>query len=267
LFDQKDSLVEKRQSYWKSFLGIPRYKIEWYYKYYVHKFFGITFKKILDQREYWNTRGREYFEEITDSGNLNYEIFFQDMLVDELRNLEFDSFFEAGSGFGWNVKRVKKEFPDIRIGGLDFSFPQLQNSKKYCPDIFMPAVQGDACNIPFKDNAFDVGFSLGVFMNIHPGKIEQAIDEMIRVSRKYIIHLEWDEENTKPELKEKRIFKTNIISHDYKKLYESRGKKILKFETYKDFEERFCSRFKPAKLATWEQFEGSEKYIFLVVLM
>ena len=83
----------------------------------------------------------------------------------------------------------------------------------------MPAVCGDACNMPFKDDAFDVGFTLGVYMNVHPNKIDKAIDEMIRVTAKYIIHIEWDQENTTRKLREKRAFKTNIVSHDYKYLY------------------------------------------------
>ncbi|MCX5884687.1 MAG: class I SAM-dependent methyltransferase [Proteobacteria bacterium] len=253
------------KSYWKNFLGIPRYKIDWFFKCYIHKVFGITFDKLHDQRQYWNSRGAGYFEEVFQSQHYTYEIFFQDMFINELRSLSFENFFEAGCGFGWNVKRVKQEFPNVKIEGIDFSMPQLMNSKIYLPHIYMPAVQGDACLMPFKDKAFDIGFTLGVFMNIHPAKIEKAIDEMIRVSKKYIIHLEWDQDNTKPALREKRIFKTNIISHNYRCLYEQRGKRIIKFKTYKDFEESFNKRFKSTKVSTWEQFEGPEKYILLVV--
>lgn len=258
-------MPKNKQTYWRNFLGIPRYKIDWYFKYYLYKIFGFIFDKLNDQKEYWNTRGTEYYEEVFKSHHYDYEIFFQDMLIGELGKIDFSSFFEAGCGFGWNVKRVKKEFPDTKIDGLDFSIPQLCNSRKYLPDIFMPAVCGDGCFMPFKDDAFDVGFTLGVFMNIHPDKIAKAIDEMIRVSRKYIIHLEWDQENTSHKLREKRIFKTNIVSHDYRKLYECRGKKILKFETYKDFGERFYNRFETSKVLSWEQFEGPEKYILIVV--
>lgn len=258
-------MIAENKTYWKNILGIPRYKIDWYYKYYMYKVFGITFDKMHDQKEYWNTRGSEYFKEVFSSSHYDYEVFFQDMLIEELRGLDFGSFFEAGCGFGWNVKRVKQEFPDVKIAGLDFSLPQLMNSKIYLPDIHMPSFEGDACNMPFRDDEFDVGFTLGVFMNIHPAKIDEAIDEMIRVSRKYIIHLEWDQENTTSALREKRIFKTNIISHNYKRLYESRAKKILKFETYKDFEEKFYHRFPATRVSTWEPFEGPEKYVLVVV--
>jgi len=256
---------EKKMTYWKTFLGIPKYKIDWYARYYLYKIFGFVSDKIKDQREYWNTRGIEYYEEFFDTEYYKYEIFFQDLLISELRNLNFKSIFEAGCGFGWNVKRVKKEFPNTKIGGLDFSLPQLKNTRLYEKDIVMPVTQGDACTMPFCDDAFDAGFTMGVFMNIHPSKIGGAIDEMIRVSKKYIVHIEWDQNNTKPPLKEKRIFKTNIVSHDYKKLYEERGMKVLKFETYRDFEDSFYRRYPSTRVKAWEQFEGPEKYTVTIV--
>jgi len=180
--------------------------------------------------------------------------------------LEFESFFEAGCGFGWNVKRVKQEFPEIRVGGIDFSLPQLRNSRKYLPGIHMDCIQSDACMMPLMDDAFDVGFSLGVFMNIHPEKIDSAIDEMCRVCAKYVMHIEWDQENSTPGLRKKRIFKTNIISHNYRSIYEARGKKIIDFQTYKDFGGAFWKRHGSiTEGRLWRHHEGPEKYVLVIV--
>lgn len=261
-------MTDNKETYWKTFIGIPRHKIDWYFKYYLYKVFGITFDKLQDQREYWNTRGKEYFAEMSGANILGYEIFFQDLFVKQLKQLAFDSFFEAGCGFGWNVKRVKQEFPEVRVGGVDFSLPQLMNSRKYIPEIHMDCLQSDVCMMPLKDKAFDVGFSLGVFMNIHPDKIGSAIDEMCRVCGKYAIHLEWDQENTTSELREKRVFKTNIVSHDYRRLYEDRGKKVVVFQTYRDFGDDFRKSFeRVSESVLWRKHEGAEKYIFIAVEM
>jgi ubiquinone/menaquinone biosynthesis C-methylase UbiE len=206
-------------------------------------------------------------EEILSSGYLDREVFFQNLLIDKLKGFEFGSFFEAGCGFGWNIKRVKEEFPAVRVGGLDFSISQLANSKKYMGDENITGMGADICSMPLKDDAFDVGFSLGVFMNIHPSKIKSAIREMTRVCGKYIIHLEYDENHTTPELKEKRVFKTNIVSHDYKKLYEELNLKVVTFSTYKDFGKKYYEHAKSisSNLDRWEGFEGPEKYVFVVV--
>ena len=84
---------------------------------------------------------------------------------------------------------------------------------------------------------------------------------------KYIIQIEYDENNTTRELREKRAFKTNIVSHNYNKLYEELGAKVRKFETYEDFGKGYLDHQNAVNsyLDRWEGFEGAEKYIFIVV--
>ena len=253
--------------YWKRIGGVDLFKVEYYAKYLLYKTFGLKLPKLRDQRDYWTRRGQVYMDEITASGYLEREVFFQEMLISQLRTLEFQSFFEAGCGFGWNIKRVKEEFPTARVGGVDFSLSQLKNSLAYTNGLSIPVTNGDACCLPFQDNAYDVAFSLGVFMNIHPDRIETALREMMRVSGKYIIHLEYDQDHTTPELREKRAFKTNIVSHDYVGMYKNLGGRILSFLTYEDFGDPYIDHQRAIKtgLDRWEGFEGPEKYVFLVV--
>ncbi|MDY7000171.1 MAG: class I SAM-dependent methyltransferase [Thermodesulfobacteriota bacterium] len=256
-----------KDSYWKKFFGVELFKVEYFFKMRLYRLFGLKLPKLKDQRDYWSKRGVVYMDEIIKSGYLDREIFFQDMIIDELRGLDFSSCFEAGCGFGWNVRRVKEEFPEARVGGLDFSMTQLNASKRYMEGFNVPVSCGDNRRMPLKDNAFDVGFSLGVFMNIHPDKIMEAINEMVRVCGKYAIHLEYDKDNTTPELREKRAFKTNIVSHNYADLYQKAGCEVVKFLTYKDFENGYRDHQKgvSSSLDRWEGFEGPEKYIFIVV--
>lgn len=264
---RETALSMPADKYWQKICGVEFYKIRYFSQWFLYNFLRIRLPKLSDQRGYWLKRGSVYMEEILNSGYLEREVFFQDMLVDSLRELNFDSFFEAGCGFGWNIGRVKKEFSQVRVGGVDFSLSQLFNSKAYLNRQPIPVLNGDNCRLPLKDDAFDVGFSLGVFMNIHPDKIEPALREMARVCRKYIIHIEYDENYTTPALRKKRAFKTNIVSHDYKGMYEKMGLKIQSFKTYEDFGMAY-HQFQ-AKVASnldrWEGFEGPEKYIFLVV--
>ncbi|MBS3097433.1 methyltransferase domain-containing protein [Candidatus Woesearchaeota archaeon] len=252
----------------KKIFGIPYYKVDYTIKKNLYNLFGIKLPKLKDQRDYWLRRGNEYCNEFQKKGYETLEIFFQDLAIKELKKLKFNSIFEAGCGFGWNIKRFKKEFPKARVGGLDFSHTQLFNGKnKYIRDDSILLTEGDATRMPFKDNAYDVGFSLGVFMNINKKKIDKAINEMVRVCKKYIIHLEYDEDNTTDDLRKRRAFKTNIISHNYKKLYEKRGLKIIKMLTYKDFLDDYSSfmRDKRAEVNRWEQWEGPGKYILIIV--
>jgi len=52
-------------------------------------------------------------------------------------------------------------------------------------------IKGDALDIPFKDNYFDLVFTHGVLIHISPENILKAIDEIYRVSNQYIWGLEY----------------------------------------------------------------------------
>ena len=264
---KQSTVAAAPDKYWHKFLGIELFKVKYHFQRLLYNYFRIKLPKLGDQRQYWKKRGTVYMDEILASGYLDREVFFQNMLIDQLKELEFNSFFEAGCGFGWNVRRVQEEFDSVFVGGVDFSFSQLTCSKRYLEDYNIPVANGDNCCLPLNDNAFDVGFSLGVFMNIHPDKIKSALQEMVRVCGKYIIHIEYDENNTTPALREKRAFKTNIVSHDYKKMYEEMGLKVKEFQTYNDFGQAYHDHQKnvATHLDRWEGFEGPEKYIFIVV--
>ncbi len=56
-------------------------------------------------------------------------------------------------------------------------------------------IKGDALDIPFKDDFFDLVFTHGVLIHISPSNIKQAINEIHRVSNKYIWGLEYFAEN------------------------------------------------------------------------
>lgn len=255
-----------QDKHWKTVCGIELFKVEYRLKEFLYKTFGITLPKLRDQRDYWAWRGNAYRDEILASGYLDREVFFQDLIMRELAEHRYESAFEAGCGFGWNVKRAKEEFPWMRVGGLDFSLPQLRNMRDYKPQLDIGAAQADACAMPFKDDAFDVGFTLGVFMNLHPGIILHALSEMVRVCRRRIVHVEWSARHATKDLVDKRAFKTNIVSHDYDDLYATLGVKPAKILTYHDFGQAFREheRRTSTRLDRWEGFEGADKYTIYV---
>ena len=257
----------RSSGYWKKFLGIEVFKIQYYFKWFLFNFIGVRLPKLKSQKQYWADRGSSYMREFIEENYVDREIFFQDLLIGQLQSLEFDSLFEAGCGFGWNIKRVKDEFPGTRIGGVDFSIPQLTFSKDYLQGYQAETCYGDICEMPLKENAYDIGITVGVFMNIHPSQIYEATKEMTRVCKKYIIHIEYDENNTTSELKMRRSFKTNIVSHDYRRLYQALDKEVVQFHTYKDFGETYSLHVKNLlkPLESWEKFGGSAKYILTVI--
>jgi len=66
------------------------------------------------------------------------------------------------------------------VTALDLQKPSISHSKVTC-------VQGEATNLEFDDNAFDLVFCAEVLEHIPPHLLEETASELIRVSRHFLI--------------------------------------------------------------------------------
>ncbi len=57
-------------------------------------------------------------------------------------------------------------------------------------------IQGNAFDIPFKDNYFDLVMTNGVLIHISPTDLPKALKEIIRCSKQYIMGFEYFAEET-----------------------------------------------------------------------
>ena len=254
--------------YWKNkkILNIELFKVSFLFKKYLWMFFKLKFPKMKSQKFYWNTRGTVYKDEFFQSNYDKIEIFYQNYFIQILKKLKFESVLELGSGFGWNLKRINNEFKCQKISGIDFSKPQIENSKAFLNNEKIDITEGDIENLPYENNSFDLLFTFGVMMNVHKSKVDKVIEEAIRVSKKYIIHVEPNSDYYTKELRSNRIFKTNIVSHNLLEIYKSKGVSNEFFSTYKNFVKDF-EAFKENiefKNKRWEPIEDCSKYTFLV---
>lgn len=97
---------------------------------------------------------------------------------------------EAGCGTGRLCCLLAREFPDIRVTGIDVSQNSLRTGN-YVKDYFsIPNVnfrEGDVFKIPFPDEHFDVVYNEGVIEHFSTDNIPNyldAIKEMVRVVKK-----------------------------------------------------------------------------------
>ncbi len=109
-------------------------------------------------------------------------------IADKIKPLAPRSVLEIGCGWGRILGVVREELgADVKVVGLDFGHPQITTAKSRLGNS-CGFVEGNAAKLPFKDNSFDVVYTMGVFMHIPPEFIESAYSEAVRVSRKYIVH-------------------------------------------------------------------------------
>ena len=87
---------------------------------------------------------------------------------------------DIGCGKGYLLYEFKKYLPNIKISGLDISKYAIRNSKK---EISQFLTIGNAFDLPYNDNAFDLVISINTLHCLHAYELDGALREMERVGR------------------------------------------------------------------------------------
>lgn len=126
-----------------------------------------------------------------------------------LHGLEFDSVLEFGAGFGRITKLIVEEFKPSKYTAVDISQDQLYNMPDFDID-----VQKIICDIYHydDDNRYDLVIAVEVLMHQLPKKVKHIINNMIRLSKKHVVSLDYEGPPDEP------LAAWNF-SHDYTALY------------------------------------------------
>jgi pseudaminic acid biosynthesis-associated methylase len=103
--------------------------------------------------------------------------------IDTVRTLE------VGCNVGWNLQYL------ARIGltdlyGIEPQPGAVARARQRGPEFGV--LHGTAFDLPFRDGYFDLAFTSGVLIHISPSTVGAALDEIYRVSRRWIIAIEYD---------------------------------------------------------------------------
>lgn len=90
---------------------------------------------------------------------------------------------EAGSSVGIQLG-ILREMGFKHLVGIDVSSEAVSKAKILTEGVDF--LNASALDIPFKDNWFDLVFTSGVLIHQHPNNLGKAIDEIVRVSKKFI---------------------------------------------------------------------------------
>ena len=89
---------------------------------------------------------------------------------------------DIGCGKGFLLYDFLKVIPDAEIFGIDVSDYAVANSK---PEIRDRLQVGNATNLPWEDNTFDLVISITTLHNLHAYDLDLALREMQRVGKKH----------------------------------------------------------------------------------
>ncbi len=97
---------------------------------------------------------------------------------------------EIGCGTGQLVKYLRRL--GVEAYGVDLSHMVLDIAD---PESRAYLKQGDTTKLPYDDNEFDLVVSFDVLEHVERSRIKKAAEESVRVSRKYVLHKIYTQEN------------------------------------------------------------------------
>lgn len=105
------------------------------------------------------------------------------------------SILEVGCNVGWNLSYLR-DLGRTGLAGIEPQTGAVERATSRLPDCDIR--QGNAFDLPFADLSFDLVFTSGVLIHIHPDDLKTAMEEMYRVTRRYVLYVEYDAPDETP---------------------------------------------------------------------
>jgi pseudaminic acid biosynthesis-associated methylase len=106
-----------------------------------------------------------------------------------IEGLRIESVLEVGCNVGWNLTYLSR-LGDYRLVGVEPQADVVRRGRRRGDQFAI--LEGNAFDLPFKDGAFDLVFTSGVLIHIHPRDLPRALAEIGRVSRRFVLYIEYD---------------------------------------------------------------------------
>jgi 2-polyprenyl-3-methyl-5-hydroxy-6-metoxy-1,4-benzoquinol methylase len=108
---------------------------------------------------------------------------FFSSLISLVKPLGADSILDAGCGEGFTMNKLLENNLAKKIEGIEYSNESVNFGKKLFPNLVIK--QANIYELPYKDNSFDLMMCTEVLEHLE--KPTKALEEMLRVSKKYLI--------------------------------------------------------------------------------
>jgi len=110
---------------------------------------------------------------------------FQDLLPKDAVKI-----LEVGCGAGYNLSAISSVGKNYKLTGMDILDHAVNEANRRCGDS-INILSADGLNTPFSDNCFDLVLACGYLDWIVYDNLARAISELIRVSGKYIVVIDY----------------------------------------------------------------------------
>src|SRR3989344_54362 len=144
--------------------------------------------KMTEQMEFWKGKfGDEFAERLSVDYDEHYKKLFGITITklneEFIFNIDRNSFIlEIGCNQGKQLEILEKQGFN-NLWGIDINKKVLSLAKEKKS---WNIIESSAFDLPFKNNFFEIVFTSGVLIHIAPADLDKIIDEMYRVSKRYI---------------------------------------------------------------------------------
>lgn len=128
---------------------------------------------------------RKFWEEYAENADLHYNEEFAKFIKDLALSLHCNTVLEVGCNAGNDLKLFSNE---IQVYGVDSNELIIKKAKERLPVVNFKV--GEVSKLPFDDASIDMIFTHGFFNYLDDREIEKGIEELFRVSKKYIVNCE-----------------------------------------------------------------------------
>ena len=108
------------------------------------------------------------------------------LILEEVVKLyPLDTILEIGCNTGANLIRIHEILSMVKLSGLDVSARCIKKAREFLPNVLFKT--GDYHKLPFPDEYVDLVLADAVLMYSSPDQIDQAMKEISRVTKKYVV--------------------------------------------------------------------------------
>lgn len=149
------------------------------------------------------------------------------LIINELKKIKFGSLLEVGCASGPNLHRIRQEFPNVQLGGVDISPDAIEAARRLLPPNTILDVQ-KADQLMFGDKSVDVILADMALIYLNKKKLKECLRRMNLIGRKQIILSEFHSESLC-----KRLglwWAAGYYAYNYRKILEKMGFYDIQFK-------------------------------------
>ena len=146
-------------------------------------------------------------------------------MANTVAHIDKPRILEVGCNYGENLANIKNCLPEANLFGVDISKDAIDLAKERNPG---PQYNNASVyDLPYEPLSFDLVFTMGVMIHLHPSEIKHAVGSIAKLSVLNIVHTEvatkeYYAKCSKFSSKNKAFGprRPYLFLHDYKRLYE-----------------------------------------------